>query len=94
MPKLNKLLKNKNSKVRVRAGMLSMSELILILFPHSEYKCFKWYYNYKICGEYKSYFLKLPSYNRLIELMPKGLLTLSRLLNYLMYTFKKTICWN
>lgn len=91
MPKLNKLLKNKDSKIRIRSGILSMSEivLILILFPHSEYKCFKWYYNHKICGEYKLYFRKLPSYNRFIELMPKGLLILSRLLNYLMYTFKK-----
>ena len=91
MPKLNRLLKNNGSKTRIRGGMLSMSELVLILvlFPHSEYKCFKWYYMYKVCGEYRSYFRKLPSYNRFIELMPKGLLTLSRLLNYLMYTFKK-----
>ena len=91
MPKLNKLLKNKNSKIRCRSGMLSMSELvlILILFPHSEFKCFKWYYINKICNEYKSYFRDLPSYNRFIELMPKGILVLSRLLNYLMYTFRK-----
>ncbi len=40
IPKLNKLLKNKNSKMRNRSGMLSMSEIVLILvmFPHSEYK--------------------------------------------------------
>lgn len=90
-PKLNRLLKTKGSKTRVRGGILSMSELvlILILFPHSEYKCFKWYYIHKVCGEYRSYFRNVPSYNRFIELMPKGLLTLSRLLNYLMYTFKK-----
>lgn len=88
-PKLNRLLKKNNcSKTRVRDGMLSMSELvlILILFPYSEYKCFKWCYMSKVCGEYRSYFRKLPSYNRFIELMPKWLL---RLLNYLMYAFKK-----
>jgi hypothetical protein len=63
-PKLNRLLKNQGSKKRCRAGMLSMSEIILILtlFPHSEYKCFKWYYAHKVCGEYSSYFRKLPSY--------------------------------
>ena len=68
-----------------------MSELvlILILFPHSEFKCFKWFYMHKICGEYKSYFRKLPSYNRFNELMPKGMSVLSRLLNYLMYTFRR-----
>jgi hypothetical protein len=91
VPKLNKLLKNKGSNKRVRPGMLSMSELvlILILFPHSEFKCFKWFYIHKICAEYKSYFRKLPSYTRFIELMPRGILVLSRLLNYLMYTFRK-----
>lgn len=91
MPKLNKLLKNKHSNMRNRTGMLSMSEivLILILFPHSEFKCFKWFYVNKICVEYKSYFHQLPSYNRFVELMPKGILTLSRLLNYLMYEFRK-----
>lgn len=91
MPKFIKLLKNKDSKTRNRAGMLKISEiiLILILFPHSEYKCFKWYYNHKVCVEYKSYFRALPSYNRFVELMPRGIIVLSRLLNYLMYTYKK-----
>lgn len=91
MPRLNKLLKNKDSKIRNRGGMLQMSEivLILILFPHSEFKCFKWFYIHKICGEYKSYFRQLPSYQRFIELMPRGVLILSRLLNYMMYTFKR-----
>ncbi|HMT02462.1 MAG TPA: IS982 family transposase [Burkholderiales bacterium] len=91
IPKLNKLLRNKHSTMRNRAAMLSMSEIvfILILFPHFEFKCFKWFYINKICGEYKSYFRQLPSYNRFVELMPKGILALSRLLNYLMYEFKK-----
>lgn len=91
MPKLNKLLKNKYAKTRNRAGMLTMSEivLILILFPNSEFKCFKWFYIYKIGREYRSYFRELPNYNRFIEIMPKGLLTLSRFLSYLMYTFKR-----
>ncbi len=41
MPKYSKLLKNKKIISRNREGMLNMSEimLILILFPHSEYKC-------------------------------------------------------
>lgn len=35
MPKLNKLLKNKNSKTRCKAGMLKMSEIVLILILSS-----------------------------------------------------------
>ena len=50
MPKYNKLLKYKGIVSRNRPCMLSMSEiiLILILFPHSEFKCFKWFYINKI----------------------------------------------
>lgn len=91
MPKYNKLLRCKGMIRRNRMSMLSMSEiiLILILFPHSEYKCFKWFYINNIMGQYRSYFKEVPSYNRFVEYMPKGLLVLSRLLGYLMYYYKK-----
>ena len=92
MPKYNNLLKNKQIISRNRNGMLTMSEimLILIMFPNSEFKCFKWFYIYKIKhGEYRSYFKEVPSYNRFVEYMPRGLLVLSRLLGYLMYYSKK-----
>ena len=92
MPKYTKLLKNKGLITRNRNGMLSMSEiiLILVLFPHSNFKCFKWFYIYKVMhGEYRSYFKEVPSYNRFVEQMSTGLLVLSRLLGYLMYYYRK-----
>lgn len=92
MPKYIKLMKNKGSITRNRGGTLSMSEtvLILILFPHSDFKCFKWFYIHKIThGEYRSYFPKVPSYNRFVEQMSRGLLVLSRLLGYLMYYYRR-----
>lgn len=90
MPRYAKLLINKGLLKRKRSGMLSMSEiiLILVLFPHSEFKCFKWFYINKIKGQYRSYFREVPSYNRFIEYMPRGLLVLSRLLGYLMYFYR------
>ena len=91
-PKYIKLMKNKGLISRDRKGMLSISEivLILILFPNSEFKCFKWFYIYKIMhGEYRSYFKEVPSYNRFVEQMSNGLLILSRLLGYLMYYYRK-----
>lgn len=91
-PKYIKLLKNKKLISRNRNGILSMSEivLILILFPNSDYKCFKWFYTYKIVlGEYREYFKEVPSYNRFVEQMSTGLLVLSRLLGYLMYYYRK-----
>lgn len=92
MPKYVKLLKNKGLMSRNRPGMLNLSELVLILllFPHSEYKCFKWFYIHKIVhGEYRSYFKEVPSYNRFVECMSNGFTVLSRLLNYLMYYYRK-----
>lgn len=91
-PKYIKLKKNKGLISRNRSGILNMSEivLILILFPHSEYKCFKWFYIYKIMyGEYRPYFKNVPSYNRFVEQMSTGLLILSRLLGYLMYYYRR-----
>lgn len=92
MPRYTKLLKYKGMISRNRQGMLNISEiiLILILFPHSEFKCFKWFYINKIKGQYHSYFKDLPGYNRFVEQMPRGLLVLSRLLGYLMYYYRKT----
>lgn len=91
-PKYVRLLKNKRLISRNREGILSISEivLILILFPNSEYKCFKWFYTYSIMyGKYRDYFKKVPSYNRFVEQMSTGLLVLSRLLGYLMYYYRK-----
>lgn len=87
MPKYLNLLKHKDLIRRNHPGLLSISEIILIvlLFTQSGYKYFKWFYENEVMGEYKEYFKQLPSYNRFIELMPRSLPILLRLLNYLMY---------
>lgn len=87
MPKYLKLLKNNKQITRVRAGMLTTSEIVLIilLFQESGFACFKWYYENKVMVEYRSYFKKLPSYNRFVEIMPTSLIVLLRLFNYLTY---------
>ena len=87
MPKYLNLLKNKDLINRNRAGMLNISEIILIilLFPQSGYKYFKWFYINEVMTDYKDYFNQLPSYNRFVELMPRSLPILFRFLNYLMY---------
>ncbi len=91
MPKYNYLLKRSRLKIRNKPSMLKISEVmtIIVLFPHAEYKCFKWYYLEKVYKIYREYFPKLPSYNRFVELMPQALLILVRFMNYLMYTFRR-----
>lgn len=87
MPKYLNLLKSKELVNRNRAGMLNISEtiLIILLFTQSGYKYFKWFYINELMTEYKDYFKQLPSYNRFVEIMPRSLPILFRLLNYLMY---------
>ena len=91
MPRYNNLLKQKDQIKRNRAGILTPSEIILILlmFPNSNYKYFKWFYIEKVCGNYNSYFKQLPSYNRFLELIPRVLLVMLRFLQYTMYIFRK-----
>jgi hypothetical protein len=87
MPKYINLLKHKGLATRSREGMLNISEtiLIILLFTQSGYKYFKWFYINELAIEYKDYFKQLPSYNRFVEIMPRSLPILFRLLNYLMY---------
>jgi hypothetical protein len=87
MPKYIKLLKHKEVTSRNRRGILNISEIILInlLFTQSGYKYFKWFYVNELMTEYKAYFKRLPSYNRFVEIMPRSLPVLFRLLNYVMY---------
>lgn len=91
MPRYNKLLKQKGQMIRNRLGMLSTAEIILIMlmFPNSNYKYFKWFYIEKVCGDYASYFKQLPSYNRFLELISRVLLVLFRFVQYTMYVFRK-----
>ena len=87
MPRYIRLLKCNGLIKRNRSTMLNQSEIVLIilLFTQSGYKCFKWYYNNEICGEYRSYFKQLPSYNRFVELMPNSMQVLFRFLKYSLY---------
>lgn len=87
VPKYLKLLKSGGHISRVRNGMLSTSEklLIILLFQQSGYACFKWYYINEVQTEYQGYFKRLPSYNRFVELMPGCLPILLRMINYLLY---------
>lgn len=93
-PKYLKLLKDKGSITRNRKSMLNNSEIILIilLFTQSGYKYFKWFYINELMTEYRVYFKKLPSYNRFVELTPRSLPILLRLLSYLMYHARKNGC--
>ncbi|SPR03127.1 transposase [Orientia tsutsugamushi] len=69
---------------RNRDGKLSLAELltIVIYFYLSPCKDFKNYYLYYSCHKYKGYFC-LPSYSRIIQLLPRMLLPLAVLMHYL-----------
>lgn len=58
---------------------ISVSEMmcIEILYHHSGYKCFQYYYQQEVeKGYLKSYFPKAPSYSRFVQLKPRMLLHL------------------
>lgn len=60
------------------ASGLSLSEVmtIILLFHHSGYRCFKWYYLRHVCVQMCEYFPALVSYNRFVELQSCALLPL------------------
>ena len=93
-PKYIKLLKGKGFISRNRNSMLNNSEIILIilLFTQSGYKYFKWFYINELMTEHRTYFKQLPSYNRFVELMPRSLPILLRLLSYLLYNARRNGC--
>jgi len=49
---------------------------IILLFHHSGYRCFKWYYQRYVCVHMRTYFPTPVSYNRFVELMSYALLPL------------------
>lgn len=59
------------AKRRKRSSKMTLSELltVFIYFHYSGYTCFKWYY-YHFLVPNKSYFSRLLSYSRLVELQP------------------------
>ena len=68
---------------RQRKGMLSLSEmlLIMIMFHNSAYKDFKHYYEHGIKHEYASLFGETPCYARFVALMKSLLLPMAALLH-------------
>ncbi len=70
---------------RKRAGKLSLSEMlfIMVLFHVSGYKCFKLFYLYGICQQYRYLFGDLPSYGRFVSLQPRLFMPLCMLLHHL-----------
>lgn len=63
---------------------ITMSEMmcIEILYHHSGYKCFQYYYEQEVeRGYLKSYFPRAPSYSRFVQLKPRMLLYLIFYLN-------------
>ena len=58
------------------ASRLSLSEVmtIIVLYHHSGYRCFKWYYKNHVCVFMQNYFPNPVSYNRFVELMSCALL--------------------
>jgi hypothetical protein len=66
-----KALKSKSKNKGGRPSKMQLSEIITICiyFHHSGYRTFKWYYQKHVCGELKTAFKNLVSYNRFVEIM-------------------------
>lgn len=80
----NKSLKE-NTIIRkpTRATGLSLSECmcIMISYHHSGMKCFEYYYHELVEKEFKTYFPKIPSYERFVQLIPRTVLALFLFVN-------------
>ena len=77
------LLMDKNQIVPKTSMYLSEIMTIVIYFHLSNYRTFKWYYNKFVCKTLKSYFPKLVSYNRFVEIMKMTIVPLTvYLINY------------
>src|SRR3954454_4454113 len=66
---------NPNSKYSSNKAHISLSEMMTleILYHLSGHKCFEYFYRHEVLqGNLKSYFPAAPSYNRFVELKPRG----------------------
>jgi len=66
----SRMLSNEQAGARLPASGMSLSEImtLTILFHHSGYRCFKWYYKKYVQKHMREYFPKQVSYNRFVEL--------------------------
>lgn len=74
---------------------LTASEIItlLVYYHHSGYKNFQYYYQRLVLTQMATYFPKLVSYGRFIELLPRQAATLHVLTKYLCLSSKRTGCY-
>jgi hypothetical protein len=74
---------------------LTASEIItlLVYYHHSGYKTFQYFYERLALPQLATYFPKLVSYNRFIELVPRQLTLLHVLTKYLSLSSKRTGCY-
>jgi hypothetical protein len=82
--KMAEYLIDKANPQSVHVPQLTVSEMmcIEILYHHSGYKCFQYYYEQEVeKGYLKAYFPQAPSYNRFVQLKPRMLLHLIFYLN-------------
>jgi hypothetical protein len=81
--KIKLLPKNENS--RNREGTMNIAELLTIVIYYHLGPCknFKVYYLYYLPQHHKGCFKKLISYNRMVQLMPRLLVPLSIIMNFL-----------
>jgi hypothetical protein len=78
LPAWHQKLLSSGEHKRCRRGGLSASELMTIIvhFHQSQYRCFKSYYLNKVFAHLRSEFQGLPSYTRVVSLMPSVLVPL------------------
>jgi Transposase DDE domain len=74
---------------------LTDSEIItlLVYYHHSGYKNFEYFYRRLVLTQMRTYFPKLVSYERFIELMPRQVATLHVLTKYLCLRSQRTGCY-
>lgn len=81
-----------SGRKRLRAGKLSVSEmmLIMVMFHTSPFRNFKDFYIYGVSDKYRQYFSEIPSYERFVALQGRLFLPLSVLLHMLLGQGEKT----
>ena len=81
-----KLKNNSSKKRRNKPCKISLAEIItiLVLFHQIRYREFKAFYYGYVCQWLKNAFPRLPSYNRMVELMEKAVYPMCDYLQFLM----------
>lgn len=84
-----------SSRQPTRQPELSTSEIITILvyYHHSGYKNFQYYYQRLVEPRMQTYFPRLVTYQRFIDLLPRQVATLHVLTKYLCLLGKRTGCY-